>query len=710
VLGIRAILSVRRSAGSVLCAAMTLVILSVTAPAATRVAVEPGRLGNVFGPGESIEIAISSDLPAVNWSVTDFFGSELRAGVALLVNGETKLTLNRLPVGWFELTARSVGGAGAAARTTFVVLPRPDHMAGTRFGVMTHFAQGWDPDILPLVARAGIGQVRDEIYWQNVETARGSYTIPPYARSYLAGLKREGLKLQLVLSFANPLYDGGETPYSERGDEAFASYARYLVGAIGAQLSGVEVWNEFNGSFCKGPCTKDRPGAYARLLAATYLAVKAAMPALPVGGGAAVLAPLPWFDALAEHGALRMMDAMVIHPYVGVAEGVGEWVRDLAELSADHGRRLPIWATEFSHAAVGPDGRRDQAGFLVREGAILLGEGTQRIDWYLLRDYAQFAGMGLLAAPDSPLGRYAPWPAYEAYAVLIGQIGDRPARGQEIDDPRTRVYRFGDGADAVHVAWSTEGRTHLSIAASGPIKVVDIMGRTSELRPARGRAEIALGPDPIYLRGAVDAVRDEGRPPLLADSVMQFPNGPKQRSEAHVPEAVKAGVWSYGAYSCPEAAAWADRCTQDFANGGEPLQPLTWRADAWQWAWRSVALPSLLVSRDGAHPSAASGHPVWAVRRWSPLREAQVRVTGEVLRGAGAKGDGSGVMILVDGRPVWQRLLGGPGRADKAGFGMDIALRPGTKLDFVTTPGPAADINYDYTTCRVQIEELKPEK
>jgi hypothetical protein len=681
-------------------------LLLAAVPAAAHIALDMGRLGNVFAPGERISLTISSDLPSLSWSVTDFYGSELRKGTLSITDGRARLTLNFVQPGWFELTARAVGALGENAQTTFVVMPRPARLAGTRFGVMTHFAQGWDTDVLPLVARAGIAQVRDEIYWQNVETSPGHYAIPPYARVYLAALAHAGLKLQLILSFANSLYDNGDTPHTEGADKAFEAYALYLVGALGPQLTGVEVWNEFNGSFCKGPCVQDRPGAYTRLLAATFPAIKAVAPALPVGGGAAVLAPLPWFEALAERGALHEMDAMVIHPYHDVPEGVGVWVQNLEALSASHGQTIPIWATEFSRSANGPGGRRDQARFLVREAATLVGEGTTRIDWYLLRDYAQFVGMGLLAAPDSPLGRYSPSPAYMAYATLIREIGDLPSRGNEVDDPRTRLYRFGDGVDAVRIAWSAEGSARLSIAAPGPIEIVDIMGRMTKHSPVGGRIEVALGADPIYLRGAVDAVREEGLPPLLADSVAQFPDGPEHKEETGGPASLTtAGAWSYGAYSCPEPESVADRCVQDFADAGEPLEPLNWDADQWSWAWRSGKLPFLGLSREGAHPSALSGHPVWAVRRWVPSRPARVRVTVDASRGAGGAGDGSGVMVLVDGRPVLQKLLGGPGRAAEAHFTIDLDLGTGAKLDFVTTPGPAANINYDATSFRIRVEE-----
>ena len=40
----------------------------------------------------------------------------------------------------------------------------------------------------------------------------------------------------------------------------------------------------------------------------------------------------------------------------------------------------------------------------------LLAAGVDRLYWYLLRDYREFEGMGLLRGPESELGRYAPTP------------------------------------------------------------------------------------------------------------------------------------------------------------------------------------------------------------------------------------------------------------------------------------------------------------
>src|SRR5271157_1135735 len=61
------------------------------------------------------------------------------------------------------------------------------------FGVMTHFAQGWDPSLAGPVAGAGIRGVRDEIYWQDVEPERGRFVFPERYERYMGELRAAGI-------------------------------------------------------------------------------------------------------------------------------------------------------------------------------------------------------------------------------------------------------------------------------------------------------------------------------------------------------------------------------------------------------------------------------------------------------------------------------------------------------------------------------------
>ncbi len=93
--------------------------------------------------------------------------------------------------------------AGMSA-TPFVLsfaTPASPAIDDQRFGVMTHFAHGWDPSWIPLIAQDAIPGVRDELYWQTVEPQAGDFVFPGQYDQYMAGLKQNNISPLIVLSF-----------------------------------------------------------------------------------------------------------------------------------------------------------------------------------------------------------------------------------------------------------------------------------------------------------------------------------------------------------------------------------------------------------------------------------------------------------------------------------------------------------------------------
>jgi hypothetical protein len=114
----------------------------------------------------------------------------------------------------------------------------------TSIGVCTHFERreyGWKVEkLLPKITQAGIGVIRDEIKWDQVEREKGTYVIPDVAQEWLNHCEQAGVKVLLLLCYGNPLY---ENPLDPNG---FAAYARYLAQELGDRnlLQGYEIWNE----------------------------------------------------------------------------------------------------------------------------------------------------------------------------------------------------------------------------------------------------------------------------------------------------------------------------------------------------------------------------------------------------------------------------------------------------------------------------------
>ena len=253
-----------------------------------------------------------------------------------------------------------------------------------------------------------------------------------------------------------PTTTKGLTPYTDSGREGYARYGKAILDQYGDDIRTLEVWNEYNGSFAEGPAAEDRAMHYTKMLEQAYLQIKSVRPDVKVLGGAAVHIALPYLREVFRLGGLEYMDAVVVHPY-GTEEGIERELAALEELIEQYGGgvRKPIWVTEFGRWDHSPEGRRRSASYLVRMATLLLSADVERMYWYLMRDYINFQTMGLVRDQDSPFGRYAPAPAYVAYANLIRQLSGARYVRREPTDPRTHVHVFERGGEEIRVSWST---------------------------------------------------------------------------------------------------------------------------------------------------------------------------------------------------------------------------------------------------------------
>lgn len=651
---------------------------------------EQARLGNVFRTGELVMLHLSTPADRVDWRVSDFAGREVARGRASASWGVATIEPEIDQPGYYEL-AFAPPSEGDAGRRAFAVLaPRgaPVPAERSRFGVMAHFAQGWDRDLLPLIREAGIRHIRDEQYWDAVETKAGVFAFPKSFTAYMAEVGAAGLEPLIVMSFGNRNYDDGATPFTPGGRAGFARYGRALLEQYGPQLTMLEVWNEFNGSFVRGPADEDRPFHYARLLEQAYLEIKRTHPDVLVLGGAAVTIPLPWFRAIFEHGALDHLDGLVVHPYGASPEYVGREIEALRNLIKEHndGVAKPIFVTEFGRREDSEVGRRETASYLVKMATAMLGSGVERMYWYLMRDYqaggSNFESMGLIRSHDSPFGRYAPAPAYVAYATVIDQLEGATYVGREPTDPRTEIHLFEKNGEQIRVAWASAGTPRIHLETPATLSRVDLMGKAANLQPRAGEVSLLLSTTPVYLKGPVEALREWRPDVLLADTARDF----------GIVEA--AGDWRYGHYDGDGVGA-GDGLPPDGAQSDDDFEPLHPVSDLWREVWGDPALGPIRIDRSDQHPGARDGRPVWAVRRWVSPIEATVRVRGRVAL-VDPGGDGTAVRILQDGVPVFSRSLAAT-REEAASYDLTVDVMPGSKVDFALSPGPETRLDFDAT-------------
>lgn len=353
--------------------------------------------------------------------------------------------------------------AGTATRTAADIAQLPPMV----LGVQTHFSQGWSPSSLALAKQVGAPMLRDSLPWAETEKVRGTYNFNTPAAQALSAACAAGQRLLLTAVPSNPLYDGGQWVSSKAGNTAFASYLAALASRFGQCLAAIEVGNEINGpGTLVYPAGVDRAAAYV----ATLKAVRAR-----IGGRAAILGGSTnmigtgFLRTLFAAGMLGEVDGVAVHPYRSRAEGLDVELTQLNAAMDAAGKRVPIWASEFSLDT------RDQpkaAGELIKQATMLAAAGAAQANWYALIDQRWFANMGLYAGttPKAQAG------AFRLMQQLLAR--GRPQR-LDLGDPLLFAYRFGANTTVVWGAprsVKVEGGT-ISDASGAPAPTAGVSER-----------------------------------------------------------------------------------------------------------------------------------------------------------------------------------------------------------------------------------------
>jgi hypothetical protein len=128
-----------------------------------------------------------------------------------------------------------------------------DKAGGDRFfGAQTHFGQFRTDvdDVLGLIKGAGIGWIRDEVYWSEVEKEKGIFKFPPAYDHYLRAAQSRGIQVLLILDFSNSFTRsrGNTRPPPTRSVEPSPGIAGRPSSTAPLGVRHYEIWNEPNAS------------------------------------------------------------------------------------------------------------------------------------------------------------------------------------------------------------------------------------------------------------------------------------------------------------------------------------------------------------------------------------------------------------------------------------------------------------------------------
>ena len=485
----------------------------------------------VYDSGTEVSFGVlSAHDTDITWTVRDYDGVAITNGTAGIdaVTRRGTVVVGALPDGYYTLTARGHGPTGEekTREAGFAILPpAPDiqAQAESRFGVNLHQIPAgqsftWS-DSTDVAARAGMGNIRiDTTYWGTIEKTKGVYTFPENSDMIAADLASNGQRGLYILGYQNALYGG--TPSTPEGYEAFGAYGAAVAERFHDTIGAIEVWNEYYGGFSNGVCSQSAK-CYVAMLKAAHERITAVAPDVTLVGGSSFKVPLDWYEEFIELGGLDYVDAISIHPYraPGTADGLAVDVAALTDLLRAHdgGRNVPVWITEqgwssANAAAIGVS-EQTQAQAVSRSMLEASAAGVEKYYLYDLINDGTLAensehNFGTLRRPSSDATALTPKPSYVAYATtareLIGTdyVGDVSSK-----DANARGYRFSGSDRTVTALWSSDRTTKpVSISTRTPVTVVDMLGRETVLSPVKGKVQVTLSSEPLFVRADVSSV------------------------------------------------------------------------------------------------------------------------------------------------------------------------------------------------------------
>ncbi|NQT51235.1 hypothetical protein HQ576_04260 [bacterium] len=467
------------------------------------------QLGNVYEPGQTVHLRVSGPGESIRWHVEDFWGAAIAKGEGPAASADVRFALPK--AGHYVCSLERVAKGKVAEAKLFrcAALPPPDPTKRNPFvGLGCHFRHWqYPPECMDLLARLGITQIRDEISWGNVEREKGKLAMPEWGDQWVNRARELGIEPLLIFDYANPLYDAGGFPVSDEAVAGYARYAAWLAQWLRGRVTTFEVWNEYSiGCGMRGKPKTQTPSRYARMLDATYRAVKAAVPDVTIVGvgGEHSQHHVEFIDGMLRAGAHKAMDAFSVHSYrypssPEATDLLGE-IQNVASLARRRGATARVWVTEIGWPThTGPRGvdERTQARYIVRTMALLQATRVvEKTHWYdfkndgLQREYNEH-NFGVVWHEKFNL---APKPAAVALGVFARMTaGATVQRLWRDGDAYAVLYHRPDGS-ALAVAWTAKGERTVAVKGRR-VRVCDAMGNPA---PA---GDVVLTETPVYVTG-----------------------------------------------------------------------------------------------------------------------------------------------------------------------------------------------------------------
>lgn len=417
-----------------------------------------------------------------------------------------------------------------------------DRPIAATLGLSSHLAQGSDDEdaadrAFELAAweAMGMGIVRRDIHWKDVEPEQGSFdfTKPDV---FIDATESVGAEPLGLLVYGNPWAssEGDDHGYPPDDPADYAAYAVETARHYGERIRRYEIWNEPNAGIRFWKPEED-PVAYADLLATAAEALHAEDPDLEVGMGGIFLPDLmintpglAFMEAAfeARPDLLDLVDAVGVHPYrypftapEHRDDWQGSWLDDLCAclelLDAHGGGDLPLWVTEVGWHTAGDAlyegvSEDEQAAYLLRSFISGLTHQQAMYLWYTFddggdNDADQEQMFGLWTHDDDHLGEPEAQPkrGVEAWKRLVDVLGEHDEvvdQGAWLGlDDQTWAYELSDGSDTAWILWSSGDEATVRVPGLGQATLLEMTDGSTTLEAVDGAFEVPIDGEPCYL-------------------------------------------------------------------------------------------------------------------------------------------------------------------------------------------------------------------
>ena len=190
---------------------------------------------------------------------------------------------------------------------------------------------------------AGIGWVRTDFLWQDIEPQKGVYRFERFDE-LMKSARAYGIRVLPILCYDNPrVYPG----YGWQHPEEWGRFVQEVVKRYRKALSVVEIWNEPNIPFWK---PKPDAAQYAQFLKLSYGKVKAVAPEIRVMMGGTAGMDANFHAGIYAAGGADFMEIVNVHPYshpYAPEERLVPYLDGVNKTIADNGGHQALWITEI---------------------------------------------------------------------------------------------------------------------------------------------------------------------------------------------------------------------------------------------------------------------------------------------------------------------------------------------------------------------------